>query len=65
VKLTPETLTCHAGHSLDAPSLRYVRELRATLAELGDWMRERTGPNDGTLDMLTRAHALLNTEGTP
>lgn len=33
--------------------------LVASLRELSEWMRARTGPADGTVEMLTRAHHTL------
>lgn len=35
-------------------------QLETSLRELSEWMREHTGPSDGTLDMLKRTVALLD-----
>lgn len=49
----------------DVTGLRaYARELHASLTELSEWMRARTGPKDGTRDMLIKAQTAL-TRGIP
>lgn len=40
-----------------------VNPLLASTLELHDWMREHTGPSDGTLDMLKRSHDALVAAG--
>ena len=50
---------CNAHDALVEENAR----LRAALTQLSDWMREHTGPADGTLEMLTSAHNAL--EVTP
>lgn len=38
-------------------------ELQESLQELFNWMREHTGPRDGTHDMLVKAHTALTKSG--
>ena len=43
----------------DANLIAAAPDLYAALLELSDWMRERTGPADGTVGMLTWALSAL------
>lgn len=48
-----------AATQSNAALIASAPDLLACLQELSDWMRDHTGPADGTVDMLTRTHHTL------
>jgi hypothetical protein len=50
-----EALECQAKKEITAKLIEQNRELRDSLIELSNWMRDHTGPRDGTMEMLIKA----------